>query len=72
MTDQLKTLPTIALERSRPLDVLRSLIRRDPILAALGVKLGATRAYNAAEADQIIAAFDSRKTKGTTPEMVAV
>ncbi len=62
----MKTLPNWARELGMPgLDVVRKTIRRSPELKALGKQFGAVRLYDAAEAERIKNAVESRTTVKT-------
>lgn len=54
------TLPIIAANNGLNLDLLRRLVKRTPDLDRIGIRVGATRSYTAAEAEVIVAAMLNR------------
>lgn len=61
MTGERKALPQISLETQISVDLLRSLVRNDPSLQALGIRISPTRAYSPQEVEKIVDAYRARQ-----------
>ena len=57
------TLPQISHAHGLMLDALRALVRRDPELRALGLRVGVAKAFTAEEAQRIVAAYRAREAR---------
>ena len=68
----LMTPPKICGENGLSLDILRPMLRNDPSLRGLGVRVGCAKAYTPEELRKIIDAYRQREARlGRTPAPVA-
>jgi hypothetical protein len=59
----ISTLPNVSLALGVSLDALRELVRGDPQLRALGVKVGPATGYTPAEVETIQAAWEAKRAQ---------